>query len=362
MKKLIALLVTLLLSAVVAAEDISLKINDQDISSAVEIGPGSNIKFDISIAKNVLIKDLKAEAENEVIRQIIEEQLSEFGTNERKDSVTSKSLTVVLPGILPAGEHKVKVTVKFNDAEFNDKTVQKDIVFNIIGGGFVNSIVGGITNSMSPEAAAEVVDLVLQRKIEPLQREPTSEEIRSIADQLGLTQLDIQNKNYNIQKIESKKVEQTLTDETINNMIAAVADPNAKAALELLKGMKKPTITKNLDVYELSTKDGSKAAFQSKIIISLSYGSSLNNLNLIENVPKTVAENAADLVFSEDPVILQADPVVKWNFEHIPEGQTKEYSYTVNKKLEEIESVSVAAGAEPGFFTKIIAKIVGIFV
>ncbi|MFH2028529.1 MAG: hypothetical protein ABIJ08_05295 [Nanoarchaeota archaeon] len=363
MKKLLCPLVfilAILVISVVMAEDIALKVNDNDISSVIEVAPNGKLVLEVDIAANILIKYLKVEAKNEFIRQLVQEQMQNFRSNERKDISEIRKSTINLPGILPAGRHDLFVKVKYNDANFQDKEISKKIPVNIAGSGFMSGLVGGITGGLSQAAAAEVVDTMIDREIEPLSRQLTDEEVRNVAEELGLSQDDIKNGNYELKEIAQKESDGTITNDQIDEMISATDNIETKAALTALKGMNKPTVKKSLSVFELS-KDG-RSAYQSKVIIGISHTTSINNVNIIEVIPKSTAENADELWFSDDVEILEADPIVKWNFEHIPKGQIKEYSYVVNKKLEEIESKTIAACSEPGFFAKLIASIVKMFI
>jgi len=74
----------------------------------------------------------------------------------------------------------------------------------------------------------------------------------------------------------------------------------------------------------------------------------MKNLNLIEVIPKDVAKNVSEVAFKVQPIILQSDPIVQWTFDALGKGETKDLSYTVNKKLSSITSTSLAAATVSG--------------
>ena len=71
-------------------------------------------------------------------------------------------------------------------------------------------------------------------------------------------------------------------------------------------------------------------------------------------IPKSVAVSASELEFFENPVVLEDDPIVKWQLQSLPKDQTKDYGYTVDKEVEEIPPLTVAAGDEPGAVAKFV--------
>lgn len=359
MKKIFLVIMLLLCSTIVLAEDISLKLNGEDVDGEMDLVAATDVDFELSIAPQIRIKDISVEADNELVRQLIEEALNDFEAPERFPETFQKKSSFSLPQILPAGSYTLTVNVKYSDANYQDKTLTKTVTFNLIAEGAASMMAGMLLKMMPDDGASEVVDAITGRTLDPVPREPTFDEVMGVAQELGLSAEDILAGNYEMKEIDSMQETTELTTESIDAMMEGMTDPKARAAMEALKKMKKPKVEKQMKVFELS--NGERKAYQSKIVISIGYEDSLNHLQLIETIPKSVAQDVSELMFSEDPEVLIADPVVKWNFNHIPKGQKKEYSYTINKKLEQIESNSVAAGIEPGFFAKLIAKLIARF-
>ena len=71
----------------------------------------------------------------------------------------------------------------------------------------------------------------------------------------------------------------------------------------------------------------------------------INNIKVIEFIPKHVANSATELVFvGEKPIILQDDPIIEWSVDTLKSGEKKEFSYIVKRKLTKVETVSIVSG------------------
>ena len=68
-----------------------------------------------------------------------------------------------------------------------------------------------------------------------------------------------------------------------------------------------------------------------------------------------MARNASDISFSEMPEIVQEDPVVKWAFMNIPQGQIKDYSYVVDSDAANFDTLAAATAEKPSFLFRVIA-------
>ncbi|MEM3126521.1 MAG: hypothetical protein QW331_00425 [Candidatus Woesearchaeota archaeon] len=60
-------------------------------------------------------------------------------------------------------------------------------------------------------------------------------------------------------------------------------------------------------------------------------------------IPKEIAQSTDQITFSEKPIILEKDPLVKWEFKDVPQGSTKAYSYVVDGNAQTYKTIAVAA-------------------
>jgi hypothetical protein len=105
------------------------------------------------------------------------------------------------------------------------------------------------------------------------------------------------------------------------------------------------TVTTTLTVYKIQNKDTGEEIYRSKIDITFTAQSNMENVQIIEVVPKTVASSTDNFVFPElQPIILQKDPILQWVIDKINKGETKKFTYIVKKQLSKIESTTLSSG------------------
>ncbi|MEK6910055.1 MAG: hypothetical protein AABW61_03200, partial [Candidatus Aenigmatarchaeota archaeon] len=103
------------------------------------------------------------------------------------------------------------------------------------------------------------------------------------------------------------------------------------------------SIVTTVEVFEVKEKTTGKTAFASKITLEIKADKDLKDVNIVEVIPKSVAASILDVIFlGEQPKVLQADPIVQWEFPEVKKDETKDLSYQVPKKIEKIESQTVA--------------------
>lgn len=102
-------------------------------------------------------------------------------------------------------------------------------------------------------------------------------------------------------------------------------DQTKKLLKNTQKLRNKTTINKTIKYDEKENK--------SEIIITIKpkKGEIIRNLTIIEEIPKNIAENANELEFNIQPIILEEDPLIMWSFAKVDEELT--LTYKVNKKI-----------------------------
>lgn len=141
----------------------------------------------------------------------------------------------------------------------------------------------------------------------------------------------------------------TATETTVESALTAATDENAKQALAEIKETVSSSssnaiqITTKLEVFNITSKQTNKTSVVSKITLTIKAGRDMKDVKVVEIIPKDVASSVASVVFKVQPAILQSDPIVQWTFDSLQNGETKDLSYTVNKKLSSISSTSFAA-------------------
>lgn len=168
---------------------------------------------------------------------------------------------------------------------------------------------------------------------------------------LGVTEIKIEN-------VEVKKVgiaEATTTtqapvlEKVVESALTIATQEPAKQALNEIKqavssGSSSPvSVSTTVEVFEVKEKTTGKTAFASKVTLTLKPDNDLKDVNIVEVIPKSVAASILDVIFlGEQPKVLQADPIVQWEFSEVKKDETKDLSYQVPKKIEKIESQTIA--------------------
>lgn len=139
------------------------------------------------------------------------------------------------------------------------------------------------------------------------------------------------------------------TDSTVNSALSAASEETAKQAINEIKtsitsGSSEPIqVSAKLEIFNITSKETNKTSVVSKVTLTIKADKDMKNLNLIEVIPKDVAKNVSEVAFKVQPKILQSDPIVQWTFDLLQKGDTKDLSYTVNKKLSSLTSTFLAA-------------------
>ncbi len=114
------------------------------------------------------------------------------------------------------------------------------------------------------------------------------------------------------------------------------------------------------EVFELEYEG--KEITKSKITIEVpATKETLERGEVLVYIPKEIASSTNNIVFSEQPIIIQDDPVVKWAFQNVPQGETKTYSYTVNGNAQNFKTLAVAAEKQPSFLQRMITWLFALF-
>lgn len=105
------------------------------------------------------------------------------------------------------------------------------------------------------------------------------------------------------------------------------------------------SVKKTIEVIEATNKVTSEKVTVSvvKLTVTAPSNKDLKNVEVVEVIPKLAASNVDQVTFKgEQPVVLEADPVVKWFFAQVSKGQNKDLSYAISKDIRNIGTSTVA--------------------
>lgn len=163
---------------------------------------------------------------------------------------------------------------------------------------------------------------------------------------LGVTTVNIEN----VQITQKGKAEATKTA-TVTDVDNALetATAEAKTALSEIKSAvssgsaSSVSVSTKVEVFEVKEETTNKTATVSKITLSFTADKDLKNVDIVEVIPKYVAQDASVIKFlGEQPKILQADPIVQWSFPEVNKGESKDLTYQVNKKIDTLNTTTIA--------------------
>jgi len=212
----------------------------------------------------------------------------------------------------------------------------------------ISEAIESIIENVEGEIPQEVAEVIIKEAVKEALAELTVEEF----SELGITE------GFNIEAaivtevavIKGETV--AITTETVQAALEFAQEPVAIEAIEAIEAAIKTgeqvevAITTQITVYEVENPETGESITMSMIGKTFEAQEDLIDVEIVEVIPESVAETVDDLIFiREIPLVLQEDPVLKWVFETIKKGETKDMTYIVkNKRLEKIESITFASG------------------
>jgi hypothetical protein len=155
-----------------------------------------------------------------------------------------------------------------------------------------------------------------------------------------------------VKNVPSKSSEATTVLNQVETIVttAAAKEAVSKARDAIASGGsgKVVSVKKTIEVIKAENLDTGETLTVSIIKLSISASSSetLENVEIIEVIPKAAASNVDLVTFlGVQPEVLQADPVVRWSFDEIRSNQNKDLSYTINKDISNIGTTTVAVAS-----------------
>ncbi|MEM3126950.1 MAG: hypothetical protein QW331_02690 [Candidatus Woesearchaeota archaeon] len=312
MRKIIFALMFIFLVPFVLAEDIVVDVNGGSIDKPIIVEPGAEFEIGITREPGVLIQNVKVESNSAFVKSIANRY--ELAPSERAMERKRISKMQKLDEFLPSGTYTLSLIFDY-DKDDEQKQEIKMINLEIQSGGAGSDVLGWIVRKMPEDVAREILNYYYPVKLERLNPELTDEEMREIG---------------------AKGVKQEIVSEQVTHESAP------KKHVDENKPAQK--IQKSLRVYRVNTIG--KEKYVTKVVLSVA-GNGLSDLELVEDIPKQYLSNANRAVYSRNPIIIQKDPVIKWEFDYVPPGETKDYSYIVEAKMEEPPENTVAVANNP---------------
>ena len=351
MKKIVYFLIFVLMCSLVSA-DLGITINGKTSDDVIETNPGDQMNFQIAIPAGVQIIGKEAKSDNAAVQTLLNEYM-DIGSNEVKEEEQFLKHSMAMPSLLPAGNPTIKLTL-FYTLDGQKKEYSETFKLKIGG----SKLLGYITEHSSEETINALVDEFNPVPPKKLSRDLVQADLTGLNIE-GIGMDDILNGNYVTEKIKTVTKKE---ESTIAQMVEAIESVKGKAEIKKLSKNIQLATVRELNVYKVKHKETGAETIVSKIIVSVTPSINMKNIEVIEVIPKTVAKDVSELVFSDNVQVIEKDPIVKWSLSHTPKEHPKEYSYTVNKELTDIESTTAAAGERNSIWSRFLGWVGGFFV
>ncbi len=262
--------------------------------------------------------------------------------------------------IAPSGEYSVTVSSGEGGNVGGVSTATVSAAPSDSGGGGGGSSSGGTTTTTpstttpkTPTPTEPTPPVAVTPVSEPVTDTATIQQVVNVINpaDLGVTEVNVEN----VQVTKTAVAETTTTtqsailQQTVDQVLPTATEPAAQQVLNEIKqavssGSSSPiAVNVQVEVFEVKEKTTNKTAFSTKFTLTIEGKEDSKNLKIVEVIPKSVAANVIDVVFQgEQPDVLQADPIVQWTFPTLQSGETKSLSYAVPKKVETVETKTIA--------------------
>ncbi|MBW3003524.1 hypothetical protein KY337_03100 [Candidatus Woesearchaeota archaeon] len=342
MKKLLILLLALLIIPVAYSQDIVFYIDGQELGKQVELIPGSYVELEIMKNNVAFINSIDIKSESPIYEQVFYNYIS-------NDRSYGDYYRIQVPEEVPDGDYSTTLYVDYYDRTWTHKRYTKTAVLSAEGSKAASMLPAG--------AASAIVNKFTGMRISRLN--PAL--VHTDLTKSDLVELEIEPEEF-VECLESRYKECLPEIEEVDSKIETLKYDDMEIPdkyLKLLKGKLHPDVVVTTKVYEVS--NGDNVIDKSKVTYSVTADEELFDVEVLVVVPKDIAGDVKELVFSEMPEVIEKDPVIKWAFKNIPQGQTKDYAFTVSKDVQNFDTLAVAAADNPSWLTRLIRKIIEAF-
>ncbi len=349
-KYLIFCIMFLLLVSTASAEDISITFDDNPIGTPLTIQAGGKLTIKYDVVPGLYVKEVRATSDAPAMENYIERYIGMVGDKEVKSS--TKEIT--LPKTLPDGTFMMDVMIVYDNAQGVEKIQKHSMQITVEGG---SGLLGWLAKNTGKDVFFAVKNVFEPVIIERENPEMTPGDlIGSGLEEIGLTTADINAGKYTMELVKDIPPVEMKTSAT--NSLQAVSNTKASGAYNRIEGDYEITITKSAKVYKITNTANGESVLRAKVLLSVTSPGGVYDVETMEVIPKSISDNTGNMGFVELPVILEADPIVKWNFDYVPEEQAKDYTYVTEKGMDNVDTTTISKGFEVGAFAKFVVFLI----
>jgi len=336
-------------------QNIDVLVNNDTLPPDLTVGSQDSASFKIYVPPGSEIEGVTVDSDNLFFKYGMEALLTEQIIQSQFSG--EKEVAVQVP--LPPGEGDVAVSVDYVGENLDDKKEEFRTHLTVEGD---DKLLGTFIGLLSDEAIADLAGELGAIRLLPRDDKLTYRDLRKEdIDKLGVSVTEfyeakrkVAQKLVDVSQADLPQIEEIAEKEQKYNL-NDVQDLFKDYAKEL-KGKIHPDVVVKTHVYKI--KIGDKEITKSKIHISILADEALSKINIVALIPKEIASTASFADFSEQPIVLKDDPVVKWAFKNIPQDQHKDYTFTVDGDAQNFDTIAVAAAKKPSWLARFIAWII----
>jgi hypothetical protein len=163
---------------------------------------------------------------------------------------------------------------------------------------------------------------------------------------LGVISLDPDTVEVTIEDTVTKK--ESATPAVLQEALSQAVTPEAQAAIQGLidavaAGDGRATISQTTEVFKIRDKTTGRSVFRTKVTLTVTADEDTEEIIFVHVIPKEAAADISNVIFTGAiPEILQADPIVKWRFTDVEQGEALDMAYIVEGEHQDVQTTSVA--------------------
>jgi hypothetical protein len=307
----------------------------------------SSVDVEVDIPKNTSITDVRYRSDFPGFEAFLERESMIEKKTYHEDTPIRRSIQV--PSYVPAGNHTISAEIQTRDSKGNIHTENKTFVTEVPQKKGVEGLIQRMVPSVSKDAYQELFSFSEKKQNRTRTRPTITEGLTE--DETRRLGFDPANTTIIRQSPESKMLRHTAKDkESLRN----VTDKRVQDAVNELDEKDPLEVNKTIERYTLVGSDGRQTNV-SKVILKVKSEGSKKAIDIIESIPKSIAEDVSELEILGSYEVLEEDPIVRWNFDYATDDEELTAGYIAQKNIDQDTTTSIAAGQTPTFDARVIS-------
>lgn len=323
--------------------DVSVRMNTRSDESS----GASSVDVEVDIPKNTTITDVHYRSDFSGFEAFLERESMIEKKTYHEDTPIRRSIQV--PSYVPAGNHTISAEIQTKDSKGNIHTENMTFVTEVPQKKGVEGLIQRMVPNVSKDAYQELFSFSEKKQNHTRTRPTITEGLTE--DETRRLGFDPANTTIIRQSPESKMLRHTAKDkESLRN----VTDERVQDAVNELDEKDPLEVNKTIERYTLVGSDGRQTNV-SKVILKVKSKGSKKAIDIIESIPKSIAEDVSELEILGSYEVLEEDPIVRWNFDYATDDEELTAGYIAQKNIDQDTTTSIAAGQTPTFDARAIS-------